>query len=927
MVEAAGRLRTLLTPAESRNKARISRENADRARDNADWHKAADLYRAYLRVYPNKPDIWIQLGNMHKEALQYTAAAAAYQRAILLNPGDAEPHVQIGHLRKRQGLLDLAARHYVDAVAINPRSSAGTELRHPDIVAHLGQKGRAINEGLQKLVLGELQQLCEGLTVTAAQSIDVIQDEGVLRFLDDDPWIEFTLQHDRRARFGLLAFQIVWPEAVEDSRPEHNQFYVDYGQGYTEQFTLKVSREDGWISELLLAAPETIRSIRWDPAIRPTTMKLDGISYRPLVDVAEVDRWLANTSIPAQEGDLGRPDFAAFALQKDLSLKDVVAMQYELPAGYDRGYNYQHWHERYIEPKPQDIAIMTAMAREFALKPKFSFVMPVYNPPVELLRECIDSMLAQTYEDFEICIADDCSPNPEIRKLLTEYSAKDDRVKVDFRRRNGHISAASNSALALATGEYVVLVDHDDLIPNFALFVIAFYINKFPNSKVLFSDEDKINTDGKIYDPYFKGEFNKFLMFGHNMISHIGVYRKDIVDRVGGFRLGLEGSQDYDLFLRCYEVIAHEDVVHIPHVLYHWRAIPGSTAVSADQKSYAIFAAQGAINGYFERNAIPWRSVDGFGPGCTAVVATAAYDTPMSIIIPTRDGLDVLRPCVESIFATKPENIEIIIVDNQSHDPETFEYFDYLADEFGVKIVKFDDDFNFSSINNLAAEHATGDILCFLNNDVEVISKQWLDRARALMALPDVGMVGARLLFPDGGVQHMGIALGLGGDRIAGTPHGGYPAHYPGYFGKSRLIQEFSAVTAACMFVGKSDFHRIGGFDPELRVAYNDVDLCLRLRQTGLRIVCDPDIELIHKESKTRGSDRRGERAKRLRHEAALMRERWGGALLDDPYYSPNISLSRSDFALAYPPRVRLPWQNVDAVKSLKSPMVAEATI
>jgi GT2 family glycosyltransferase len=535
--------------------------------------------------------------------------------------------------------------------------------------------------------------------------------------------------------------------------------------------------------------------------------------------------------------------------------------------------------------------------------------MPTYNTPLHLLRECIDSLLAQTYGDFEICVADDNSPNRDVVDLLEEYAVRDARVKYIARKHNGHISASSNTALSLATGDYIVLVDHDDLLPDYALFVLAYYINQHPDVDILFSDEDKVTVDGHRVQPYFKSDFNKFLMYGHNMVSHLGVYRRDILERAGGFRLGLEGSQDYDLLLRCYEMSSPDKMVHIPHILYHWRIIPGSTAMSADQKSYAVVAAQHAINGHFERQNIPLRSIDGFAPGCTGVRPSRSFDTSASIIIPTRNGLDILEPCVASILARDHDNVEIIIVDNGSDDPETLAYFETLGAQDNVRILHDPGDFNFSRINNMAASEAHGELLCFLNNDTEVVSKDWLNRARTFLSMDEVGMVGARLLFPDGTLQHFGIALGMGEHRVAGIPHLGMEARLPGYFGKARLLQEVSAVTAACMFLRKSDFEAVGGFDEELRVAYNDVDLCLKIRALGKVILADPDITLVHKESQTRGSDKHGERARRLDAEAKWMRERWAKELDNDPYYSPNIDLGRVDFAYSAKSRKTWPWE------------------
>jgi GT2 family glycosyltransferase len=533
-------------------------------------------------------------------------------------------------------------------------------------------------------------------------------------------------------------------------------------------------------------------------------------------------------------------------------------MQAFLPTSHDRGHDYLHWRYRYANPGVVEYDRMAALINLMAWRPSFSFVMPVYNTDPDLLRAVLDAMLGQNYPHFEVCVADDCSKNPEVARILDEYASRDSRLKWVRRPLNGHISAASNSAMALATGDFVVLVDHDDMIPPYALFVAASYINRFPDAKILFSDEDKISLSGQFFDPYFKSNYNEFLMFGHNMVSHLGIYDRQLLNDIEGFRIGLEGSQDYDLFLRASERVDPNQIIHIPHVLYHWRQVPGSTAISADQKDYAELAARTSINNHIERMAMPIQSIAGHAPGNSAITPRREYDTRVSIIIPTRNGLDLLRPCLDSIHACGTQNLEVIIADNDSDDAETLAFFEQapaLYPNITLKVVQTPGVFNFSTINNQAAAHATGEILCFLNNDTEVLAPRWVERARGLLAMDDVGAVGAKLLYPDGTVQHFGLVTGLYGHGVAGGMHLFLPADAYGYFSKPCMIQEFSAVTAACLFVRKALFEEVGGFEADLAVAYNDVDFCLKLRQKGKRVLCDPAIRLTHKESKSRGSD------------------------------------------------------------------------
>ena len=888
------------------------RRNGDLARDAREWVGAATQYEAYLRERPKDAAIWIQLGHARKEAGDVVGAESAYSHALQLTPGDADLLLNIGHLHKLQGRTEQASAYYARSVAAEFNEHALREL----VAMRVPENGQAapVPVDAQAGSTDALQALCRGLIVHEANDISVSDDASdTIRFAGTDPWVRLTLNtNGSRPAFGALRFAL---RSTEPERPTHGKLYVDYGEGFGEKHLLSFSSEQEGDVRLLLVNPAAVVALRWDPDEQPNQCVVEDIAFE---DVATPDQLAAFCqSAGLEDPDLGHLKSLGddlFGEEADLSIADTVSAQYDTPYRFDDAFNYDYWRSLYATPDGADYRRMDEMIDGFATRPRFSFVMPVYDPPVGFLAEIMDAMLGQNYPDFEICVADDASTNPAVRRLLESY-ALDERVKLVARPVNGHISAASNSALDLATGDYVVLVDHDDLIPRYCLFVVADYLNRFPNARILYSDEDKIDTDGKYSVPYFKSNFNKFLMYGHNQISHLGVYATDLVKRVGGFRKGLEGSQDYDLFLRCYEQIGSDELVHIPHVLYHWRTIPGSTAIAADQKSYALIAAQGAINGHFERSGLPLRSIDGVLAGNTAVRATREHDTSISIIIPTKDGLDVLKPCIRSIEQRPHENVEILVVDNMSSEEETRAYLEIMSRRQVFKVIEYPQEFNYSVINNVAVKESTGDILCFLNNDTEVISDAWLERARALLSIPEVGIVGARLLFPDRTLQHFGIATGMGEHGVAGTIHHALPADASGYFGKAQLIAEFTAVTAACLFIRRDVFEEVGGFEPSLRVAFNDIDLCLKVRSAGYRILVDPQITLTHKESKTRGSDASGPNRDRLDREAALMHERWPDALANDPYWSPNLSLMRSDFAFAYPPRVLPPWMSEERTR------------
>lgn len=881
---------------------RASRRLGDAARAVGDWPGAARHYGQHVFKRPGDVAIIVQWGHALKHSGRLEDALAAYRQGLALTPDDADLWLSMGHARKLLGDRLGALSEYRRSAAIDGNRHALTEI---DLLQDIADGAEPPTPADRAAVIEALSAGARNVRIF--ETIDVrLANWDRLDLASRSAQLLLGLEpaDDHEIQLGVLTLE---SQPLDVAYRPRGEVQIDYGAGFDEQLALVYTVGPEPV-RILLARPGDIVRVRWILDRKPNAIHLPSISFAP-VSLAEAEAMLRARG----PDDLDVDRLVALVkrcARGEISTGDAgeVTRSLMAPDPYV-GSDYRSWVSTYERLEAADYATIARMTEALAWRPRFSFVLPAYNTPPALLCACLESLLAQTYPDFEICIADDHSPDPQVASTLADYAARDARIKVTRRATNGHISAASNSALELATGDFVVLVDHDDLIPNHALFVVAFYLNKHPLADVLFSDEDKVDLRTMRSAPYFKGCWNRFLMYGHNMVSHLGVYRRTLVESVGGFRVGLEGSQDYDLFLRCYESSADDRIIHIPHILYHWRMIPGSTSVSPDQKSYAAIAAQRAISAHFERTGLPLRSVPGFVNGLSGVAPASSLDTSLTIVIPTRDGLDVLKPCIDSILATSPRNIEILIIDNGSEAPETRGYLDALASSGIARVIRDEKPFNFSRLNNLAVEHASGEILCFLNNDTEILATDWLDRARALLSMADVGVVGARLLYPDRTLQHFGLVLGMGRHGIAGTPHNGIGAEDPGYFAKARLLQEFSAVTAACLFMRKTDFLRVGGFDTELEIAYNDVDLCLKIRALDLKVIADPEILLVHKESRTRGSDENGAHAMRLEAEAAIMRTRWASTLDDDPYYSPNLSLARSDFTMATPPRVLLPWQ------------------
>jgi len=538
--------------------------------------------------------------------------------------------------------------------------------------------------------------------------------------------------------------------------------------------------------------------------------------------------------------------------------------------------------------------------------PLISVLMPVYNTPEKWLRAVIESVRRQTYTNWELCIADDASPEPHVKTILAEYAKVDPRIRVVYREKNGHICASSNSALEICQGEFTVLLDHDDeLVPHALAEVASVIVSKGKAVSLIYSDEDKIDEEGHIMQPYFKSGWNYHLFLSHNMISHLGAYRTSLIKKVGGFRQGMHGSQDYDLALRVLEQLEDSGIYHIPKILYHWRVIPGSTSLNAEEKPYAMIAGERALNEHFKRIGCNARSeLIGFG-------YRTHFEPPknalVSIIIPTKNNLQYAQKCLESLTQlTSYTNYKILVVDNGSTDAAFIEYLDMIAKkpDGKVRVLRYDKPFNFSAINNFAVKQAKGNYLCFMNDDIEITSPEWLSEMVSIAAQKKVGAVGAALWYPDGTLQHGGIILGLGAHGSAGHSHHRMSETHKGYFGRGALLQEFSAVTAACLVVKKSIFDEVKGFDEEnLKVGLNDVDFCLRLRERGYKNVWTPYARLTHHESISRGAEDTVEKKERYSMEVAYLKKRWGGIIADDPDYNPNLTLTTADFSLAWPPR------------------------
>ncbi|WP_448192853.1 glycosyltransferase [Azospirillum sp. sgz301742] len=566
---------------------------------------------------------------------------------------------------------------------------------------------------------------------------------------------------------------------------------------------------------------------------------------------------------------------------------------------------YRLWLDRFARLDDTDRAAIRARIAALPRRPVFSIVMPVHNPPPAFLRAAIRSVQAQLYPDWELCIADDASTDPAVHAVLAEAAAGDPRVKIVHRPVSGHISAASNSALDLATGSHVAFLDHDDLYAEHALYLMAEEIAAHPEAMLLYSDNDKIDEGGFRFSAYFKGDWDPDLFVAQNFVCHLAVYDRAAVQAVGGLRLGFEGSQDWDLALRIAERAGPQRIRHVPHVLYHWRTIPGSTAEAVEAKPYAVQAGVAAVTDHLRRTGQA-AEVRTTWCGLRVVRPLPAPAPVVSVIVPTRDRLALLRACIDGVLdGTDYPNIDLIVVDNGSVEPDTLDYLAALERSGRGRVLRAPGPFNFSALNNAAVRQARGSVLCFLNNDTAPMAPDWLREMVAQAVRPEIGAVGARLCFRDNTVQHAGVVVGV---TVAAHSHYRRGRGEPGFFGRLQLVGSVSAVTAACLAVRRSVFEAVGGFDEEFPVDYNDIDLCLRIDASGLRNLITPFAELYHDESVSRGAQGISGREALLRTATTRLQEIWGERLTRDPYYNPNLSQER-EFELADPPRAVPPWR------------------
>ena len=574
---------------------------------------------------------------------------------------------------------------------------------------------------------------------------------------------------------------------------------------------------------------------------------------------------------------------------------------------------YGPWYAAYV---PDQTVLDKQRKKKFAYAPLISVVVPAYRTPELFLRQMIDSLEAQTYEDWELCIANGSPEDQSMRKVLEEYSSRDRRVRWQELTENKGIAENTNAAFAMAKGEFVGLLDHDDLLAPNALYEVLNALNQHEHGDAVYTDEDKVTAElDEHFQPHLKPDFNIDLLRSNNYITHFLAVKRSLLERVGGIRPDFDGAQDYDFILRCAEQA--RAIGHIPRILYHWRCHKESTAENPFSKQYAVDAGKRAIGEHLKRLGVDAVVTPTKDMGFYEVEYALTEKPLVSVIIPSKDEVETLQKCIAAIEKSSYGNYEVIVVENNSCE-ETFDYYKNIAPEEnmvdGIRCMEgklaggqricvavYTEGFNYSRLNNFGVKFAEGSYYLLMNNDIEMIGNDWMKRMLENCLRKETGVVGAKLFYPDHTIQHAGIVVGIGGNArgIGDNMFVGLAGERSGYMHKASIQLDYSAVTAACLMVKREIYEQAGGFEEQLAVAFNDVDFCLKVRRLGKLVVYDPHVQAYHYESKSRGAEDSAEKTARFQREIEYMRNHWIGILKNgDPYYNPNFSSVYNNYSL-----------------------------
>ncbi len=891
------------------------------------WDEAITSYQKAIALAPDVATVYFHLGDALATIERWHEAVSEYRKAVEIEPNDLESQDHLGFALAQIHQWDESIVAYRKALKIAP----GSEVVYHHLADALA--GRSSLQLLQKEAGSDLDEavICYRKVLELnPNNLEICKK--LLEIKPDDRELYLPLG-------DVFVKQKAWKEAISsynhavDLNPENAEACHKLGEAlqtqgqldeavaaYTKAIKLNphffgtyhnladIFRLQGQFDQAALAYKNSIElnpNFVWSyhnlAELLDKQGKLDEAAswYRQAIVVDQNFAWSHYNlgKILAKQSKLSESIESyqkAIELEPKLFSQDYQSLRDILPDNQD---TYSRWRAK-NSPREADLRKMAEMVEIFSYKPLISVVMPVFNTPENFLREAIESVLNQIYPYWELCIADDLSTVAYVQQVLSEYSDKDSRIKVVFRTDNGHISHCSNSALELATGEFISLLDHDDVLTPDALYEVALLLNRHCDADLIYSDEDKLDPCNQLIGPYFKPEWCPDLFLSQMYVCHLGTYRHSLIKEIGGFRVGYEGSQDYDLVLRFTEKT--NKIYHIPKVLYHWRLHANSAASGTEAKPYAYIAGQKSLQEAIERRGEKGKveGVPNFLGHYSVRYEITDYKL-VSIIICTRDLADILDICLASIFTKSVyPNYEVILIDNGSQDKLTemvlAKWKNQEPERF--KPYRFDVPFNFSQINNYGVNKSQGDYLLFLNNDTQVISADWIDAMVEQAQRISIGAVGAKLLYPDNTIQHAGLVMGL--SNIADHPYRSMASDYPGYFSNNVDIKNFSAITGACLMCRREVFDSVGGLDETLEVAYNDVDLCLKIVNKGYNNIYLPHAVLYHHESKSRGYEDTLEKETRLQREADIIKSRWQEFIDNDPCYSPNLTRDKLDYSI-----------------------------
>ncbi|NJO47850.1 MAG: tetratricopeptide repeat protein [Oscillatoriales cyanobacterium RM2_1_1] len=877
------------------------------------WPEAVNtLQKALALMESQDPEIYKFLGHGLVIGGEIESAIEHYQRAIHLGSQEAEVYQKLGDLLRDREELPEALEAYRQAVTLNPEVW-WTHNGLADVLLKLERWQEAISCYRQAIELNSefawsYNGLAEALSELERWSEAVEAYNRAIERNPNFPWSHYNLG-EIQSRLGN------WEEAVRAYRAawELDPTLVAIEEKLADALRSRamgdLTESLGYYQQLIQENPDHVTLYHKALEIRPDDAQLycqlaSTLARQHQTDAAIVFYQMAQQLEPEDTEAsselsriLPRQGIAQSSVnsltltQKNSTLESSSDVEVDASSQANQRFPidpaiYEQWMQENC-PRPGDLRRMVEIIKLMTYKPLVSIITPVYNTPEKFLKQAIDSVLEQIYPYWELCLADDASTKSWVKPMLEEYASKDSRIKVVFREENGHICAASNSALELATGEFIALLDHDDVLTPEALYEVVLLLNQHPEADMIYSDEDKMDQYGQRIFPYFKPDWCPDSFLSRMYTCHLGVYRRSILNQIGNFRMGFEGSQDYDLVLRFTEQT--EKIFHIPKILYSWRQHEDSTAFDPSSKLYAYKAAEKAITEAFLRRGENGKIISDHVnlPGQYTIRYEIEDYKLVSIIIPTRNLGQTLDQCLRSIFekSTYP-NYEVIVIDNGSDEPETLGIFEYWEEKEPerFKYYELDIPFNYPKINNFGVKKASGDFIVLLNNDTEVVTPDWLEAMVEQAQRPSIGAVGALLLYPDDTIQHAGVVLGIGG--VAGHSHKGFPAINSGYYNQLTTVNNYSAVTGACLMCRREVYEQVGGLDETLAVAFNDVDFCLKLIKQGYRNICLPYAVLYHYESKSRGYEDTPEKEARFKQESKLMKQRWGELLKNDPVQS-----------------------------------------